>query len=543
MALLQTARKPKASTEKPAPPPLVATERLAQKPSAPDAYIALDAILPPISNPRRRFGQVAMNELTESIRENGVLQPVLLRRLDGGQLRLVAGERRLRAAREAGLDRIPALIRTMTDAEERRFAMLENTHREDMFPTEESDRAALVLTDCKGDLSEAAKRLGWGVRKLERRLALQNLVREAVEALESDAISLGHAELLAGVSTEIQQDVLPRVLREKLDLGSLRDVLLAKSCNLARACFDTAECTNCTSNSSRQIDFFSTTLDVSATCTKPSCFNAKTEAHLQGIADKLVPTYPLVRIVRIGDVQPVAVTPETVSAAQHSACLLCASYGAAVFAIPGREGFIHEGGCFDLACNAEKRAALREAQERAARAAAEATGEGFAANDDDAFQSGDGLAADEAEEQQPNELTRRMREYREQIWREAVARHIEAGGNENPAAILLAQRVREGVIDLESVRLMGEAFNVDIGLAFSFDEAFLGLLAATEIRGVCERVGLSDYLRQMKGGERQFISMTCGLKEEIIEAVLSVPGFDYRAAVPAFMRFEGGCAA
>lgn len=551
MALLSTARKPKTTpvlqSQEPAAVARRATSDMAQS-DIPEVFIPIERIQPPIHNPRRHFDATAMEELTESIRQDGVMTPVLLRRLDDGTLRLVAGERRFRAATAAGLSHLPALIRVMNDIEERRFALIENTHREPMTETEESDRAAKVLEDCKGDLAEAAKRLGWKPNKLERRLALQNLIREAVDAFESKALSLKHAELLAGVSQEIQQEALDLALREQLDIEALRKVLLSKSCNLARACFEKAECASCASNSSRQQDFFSTTLDESAICTKPSCFEGKTEAHLRALHERLTPVYPVVRIVRIGDVQPVLVTPETVSETQHAACQMCGAFGAAIYAIPGREGTLVEGGCFDLACNAEKRAERRKAQEQAQRAqvaveAGESPAATAAANDAPPCGIEQDID-DEVEPSMPASLTRRMREYREGVWREAVASHLESGCEDAPvqaqAAQSLAQRIRHGMIDLESVRLMGAGFGVDVCRAFAFDKAFLDLLAATEIRGVCESVGLGDHVRQMKGGKRQFLSLTSGAKDEIVAAVLSVPGFDYVQAVPVFMQFAQG---
>ena len=161
--------------------------------------LPIELIVPNPNQPRQRFDQESLESLAGSLGERGVLQPVLVRPKPGGTYELVAGERRWRAARIAGLQRIPAIVREREDAQALEVALIENMAREDLNPIDEA-RACAALVEELGLTRE-----GVGRRVGRSRVAVSNLVRlldlpdEAIELLRQGALSEGHgrAVLLA----------------------------------------------------------------------------------------------------------------------------------------------------------------------------------------------------------------------------------------------------------------------------------------------------------------------------------------------------------
>jgi ParB family chromosome partitioning protein len=162
--------------------------------------LPVDLIAPNPRQPRRAFDESGLEALAGSLRERGVLQPVLVRPIAGGTYELVAGERRWRAAQLAGLETIPAIVRDRDDAESLQAALIENMAREDLNPVEEA-RACAALVEELGLTRETV-----GLRVGRSRVAVSNLLRlldlpdEALELLERGDLSAGHgrALLLAG---------------------------------------------------------------------------------------------------------------------------------------------------------------------------------------------------------------------------------------------------------------------------------------------------------------------------------------------------------
>ncbi len=158
--------------------------------------LAVDLIAPSPNQPRRTFDETALESLAGSLRERGVLQPVLVRPVAGGTYELVAGERRWRAAQIAGLQTIPALVRERDDTEALEAALIENMAREDLNPVEEA-RACAALVEELGLTREVV-----GLRVGRSRVAVSNLLRlldlpdEALELLERGDLSAGHGRAL-----------------------------------------------------------------------------------------------------------------------------------------------------------------------------------------------------------------------------------------------------------------------------------------------------------------------------------------------------------
>lgn len=158
--------------------------------------VPVELVVPNPKQPRRSFDEGALEALAGSLRERGVLQPVLVRPLAGGTYELVAGERRWRAARIAGLESIPAIVRDRDDAEALEAALIENMAREDLNPVEEA-RACAALVEELGLTRESV-----GLRVGRSRVAVTNLLRlldlpdEALDLLERGELSAGHGRAL-----------------------------------------------------------------------------------------------------------------------------------------------------------------------------------------------------------------------------------------------------------------------------------------------------------------------------------------------------------
>lgn len=164
--------------------------------------LPLDAISVNPYQPRDKFDQAALNVLTESIREVGVLQPVLVRPSADGKYELIAGERRCRAARQAGLDRIPAVVRTAEDADALEQALLENLHREDLNAIEEAAACQQLIEEFEFTQETVAKRLGRSRSAVANTVRLLQLPDEVKAMVVDGSLSAGHARALLGVSNK-----------------------------------------------------------------------------------------------------------------------------------------------------------------------------------------------------------------------------------------------------------------------------------------------------------------------------------------------------
>lgn len=327
-------------------------------------------------NPRRHFDPAKLAELVESIRVRGVIQPVCLRTTIDGLYSIVAGERRVRASRIALGDdyQIPANVIEANDDEAFALAVIENIHRADLSPTEESDAAALILDRNKGDLVSTASELHWNVGTLRKRLALQNLTTKCKEALDTRQILLAMAELLAASPLDKQDDALDKIIERKLTVAEVRDTLLAKSLDIAGAIFDTKDCTACRYNSSEQGSLFTEHIGVEGQCTSPQCFCDKTDAHLEQLRAELAEEeFPNARIVSAGDSSFHPLTEQTVGSDQYNACKACGEFGAAVSNVSGQVGVVTKSVCFNGGCRKEKITALAKSIQDAEEASRQCT--------------------------------------------------------------------------------------------------------------------------------------------------------------------------
>ena len=174
---------------------------------AKNTELLIDEISPNRFQPRKYFDDNKFEELVASICENGVLQPILVQKLDTGY-ELVVGERRWRASKKAGLKKIPAVIREVTDAQALEWAIIENIHRQDLNPIEEADAYARLSDEFALTQEMIAKKVGKSRTAVTNTLRLLNLSRNIKEDLISGKISMGHARALLGLDNAGQMEAL-----------------------------------------------------------------------------------------------------------------------------------------------------------------------------------------------------------------------------------------------------------------------------------------------------------------------------------------------
>lgn len=168
--------------------------------SSPPRNIAIASIDPRAGQPRKNFDASAMAELVTSVRESGVLQPILIRpnRPDNGRYEIVAGERRWRAAQAAGLHEIPALIRELDDNRAAQFAIVENVQRADLNPIEEADAYARLYYDFHFSHENIADGVGKSRSHITNMIRLRDLPEPVLDAVRGGKLAMGHARALLG---------------------------------------------------------------------------------------------------------------------------------------------------------------------------------------------------------------------------------------------------------------------------------------------------------------------------------------------------------
>jgi len=173
-------------------------------------------IKPNPDQPRTNFDPEALSALAASIESSGIVQPLLVRPLPDGSYELVAGERRWRAAQEAGLEKVPAVVREQAEAERLQAALIENMVREDLNPVEEARACAALVEDLGLTKEDLARRVGRSRPAVSNLIRLLELPDETLELLESGELSGGHGRALLGASGN---DVRRRLARDAVRAG------------------------------------------------------------------------------------------------------------------------------------------------------------------------------------------------------------------------------------------------------------------------------------------------------------------------------------
>jgi ParB family chromosome partitioning protein len=183
------------------------------------AHLPIDAVHPNPRQPRRRFDDETTSGLAESIRNQGVVQPVVVRPRAEGGWELIAGERRWRAAREAGVPTMPAVIREADDRDSLLLGLVENVAREDLSPTEEARGYALLIDEFGLSLGEVSERVGRSKPAVSNKVRLLELPDEVLAMVERGELTEGHARaVLAVPDQEGRRELARRVVRQQLSV-------------------------------------------------------------------------------------------------------------------------------------------------------------------------------------------------------------------------------------------------------------------------------------------------------------------------------------
>ncbi len=183
----------------------MATTSMATTESSALLEIPVDQIDVNPRQPRKTFEPGSLDELARSLRSSGMIQPVIVRRAPGGRWQLIAGERRWRAARQAGLEQIPAIVREATDAESLELALVENLLREDLNPMEEAEAYQRILTEFGWTQEDVAQRVGKDRSTIANSLRLLRLPAVIQDDLRTGRLTMGHARALLSLTEPDQQ--------------------------------------------------------------------------------------------------------------------------------------------------------------------------------------------------------------------------------------------------------------------------------------------------------------------------------------------------
>lgn len=193
--------------------------------------VNINEIEPNRDQPRKTFDEKALIELSESIAMHGVIQPLLVRPISDGGYQLIAGERRWRAARMAGLTQVPVFVREMTDSEAMELALVENLQREDLNPIEEAEGFKLLMDTFSLTQEQAAERVGKSRPAVANALRLLSLPTSVVALLKDNKITAGHARALLPVDDEKKMlSICKEIIKKELsvrDTEKLVRILLA----------------------------------------------------------------------------------------------------------------------------------------------------------------------------------------------------------------------------------------------------------------------------------------------------------------------------
>ncbi len=197
--------------------------------------IPVDRLTPNTRQPRQIFSPDALRDLAASIKEKGILQPIVARRLNERQFEIIAGERRWRAAQAAGLHEVPVILKKVTDQDSLEFAIIENIQRENLNPIEEADAYEMLMREYGLTQQEVADKLGKERPTVANTLRLLALAPEVKALVRNNELSAGHAKVLLAVdSAESQIDVARQVVHEKLSVRAT-EKLVAKAKAARRA--------------------------------------------------------------------------------------------------------------------------------------------------------------------------------------------------------------------------------------------------------------------------------------------------------------------
>lgn len=186
--------------------------------------VNIDELRPNPYQPRKQFDEEALKELSESIKEHGVFQPIIIKKSIKGY-EIIAGERRVRASKLAGKEKIPAIIRSFTDEQMMEIALLENLQREDLNAIEEAKAYELMLNNLNITQEELSKKVGKSRSHITNMIGLLSLPNSVQDMVSSGDISMGHARVLSKLSDEEQiKELASKIVSEKLPVRDIEKI-------------------------------------------------------------------------------------------------------------------------------------------------------------------------------------------------------------------------------------------------------------------------------------------------------------------------------
>lgn len=181
--------------------------------------LPISQVEPGLNQPRKRFDQEALDDLTESIRTHGIIQPLTVRRLASGYYQIIAGERRWRAAKAAGLAEVPVVIIEADDRKVMELGLIENLQREDLNPAEEARGYQVLMEEYGLTQEQVAQQMGKSRPAIANTLRLLALPQEVLTMLEEGTLSAGHARAILGAPTqELQKEAAKKTVEAQLSV-------------------------------------------------------------------------------------------------------------------------------------------------------------------------------------------------------------------------------------------------------------------------------------------------------------------------------------
>ena len=198
--------------------------------------LPMEKVRPNKEQPRKQFNDEALEELTESIRLHGVIQPINVRRMASGYYEIISGERRWRAAREAGLEEIPAVVLEADDRKAMELALIENLQREDLNPMEEARGFQSLMDEFGLTQEEVARQVGKSRPAVANAVRLLGLSKELAQYVEADILSAGHARAILGLNDPDQRKaVADKAAQRQLSVRQTEELVRQLNAQQAKA--------------------------------------------------------------------------------------------------------------------------------------------------------------------------------------------------------------------------------------------------------------------------------------------------------------------
>ena len=264
--------------------------------------VALANVQPSSYNPRKNFDGESLAELAESIRQQGVLQPIEVRPTEENRFEIVFGERRFRASLMAGLEEIPAIVMEISDEQAEEMAVTENLQRKDVTPIEEANAYQRLLESGRHDVQSLAVQFGKNESYIRTRLKFVSLIPEIAQLLEQDEITISVASEICRYGEDIQREVYETHLKEGVQYNSWRGMKASEvakkieqqyTADLARYSFDKTLCLSCPHNTNNMMLFCE---GGCGNCANRTCLAEMNAAYLTEKAVQFVEQYPAVSL-------------------------------------------------------------------------------------------------------------------------------------------------------------------------------------------------------------------------------------------------------